>query len=73
MTEPLPLGRVAATPGTLRALQEAGEVPLRYLVRLASGDWGDLDTHDRRENDRSLKNGWRVLSSYPLGEDGTKV
>ncbi len=70
---PLPLGRVLATPGALRALSEAGEDPLRLLARHATGDWGDLDGHDRRENRRSLRNGWRILSSYPVGEDGKKV
>ena len=73
MTGPLTLGRVVATPGALNVLLEAGEDPFRYLARHAAGDWGDLDAHDRRENQRSLKNGWRVLSSYPIGEDGTKV
>jgi hypothetical protein len=68
MMGPLPLGRLVATPGALRVLREAGEDPLRYLSRHASGDWGDLDTHDRRENERSLKHGWRVLSSYPIRE-----
>ncbi len=63
-----PLGRVVATPGALELLEEAGEKPLRYLARHASGDWGDLDAHDRRENEWSLKHGWRVLSSYPVGE-----
>ncbi len=70
---PLSLGRVLATPGALRALSEAGEDPLRLLVRHAAGDWGNLDAQDRRENERSLKNGWRVLSSYPFGEGGAKV
>lgn len=70
---PLPLGRVLATPGALRVLSEAGEDPFRLLARHATGDWGELDAHDRRENERSLRNGWRVLSSYPLGEDGGKV
>jgi len=27
-----------------------------------------LDAHDRRENELSLKYGWRVLSSYPVEE-----
>jgi hypothetical protein len=67
MMGPLPLGRIVATPGALRILSEAGEDPLRYLARHASGDWGDLDAHDRGENERSLKHGWRVLSSYPVG------
>ncbi len=64
---PFPLGRVVATPGALKLLEEAGEDPLRYLTRHASGDWGELDRHDRRENERSLKHGWRILSSYPVG------
>ena len=66
---PLPLGRVVATPGALQILSEAGDDPLRYLARHASRDWGDLDAHDRKENERSLKHGWRVLSSYPVGEE----
>ncbi len=57
-----------ATPGALEALREAGEDPLYLLGRHASGDWGDLDPHDRRENERSLRRGWRLLSSYPVGE-----
>ncbi len=64
---PLPLGRVVATPGALEALSEAGEDPFRYLARHASGDWGELDEDDRRENERSLRYGWRVLISYPAG------
>ena len=64
----LPLGRVLATPGALRLLRDAGEDPFGYLSRHASGDWGELDAHDRRENRRSLEHGWRVLSSYPVGE-----
>ena len=39
---PFPLGRVVATPGALKLLEEAGEDPLRYLNRHASGDWGEL-------------------------------
>ena len=70
---PLPLGRVVATPGALRTLWEEGEDPLRLLARHASGDWGELDAHDLHENQRSLKNGWRILSSYPIGESGQKV
>ena len=65
---PFPLGRVVATPGALKLLAEVGEDPLCYLARHASGDWGDLDAHDRRENEWSLKHGWRVLSYYPVGE-----
>ena len=68
MTEAFPLDRVVATPRALKLLKEAGEDPLRYLARYASGDWGEVNDHDRRENEQSLKHGWRVLSSYPIGE-----
>ena len=68
MMGPLPLGKVLATPGALQLLRDAGEDPFGYLSRHASGDWGELDAHDRRENRRSLKHGWRVLSSYTVGE-----
>ena len=64
---PLPLGRLVATPGALQLLTEAGEDPLSYLARHASGDWGDLDEDDRRANELSLRHGWRVISSYPVG------
>ncbi len=69
MMGPLPLGRVLATPGALQLLRDAGEDPFGYLARHASGDWGELDAHDRHENRRSLKQGRRVLSSYPVGQD----
>jgi len=65
----LPLGKVVATPGALRLLLESGEHPFDYLARHATGDWGDLCEHDRRENERSLRHGWRVLSSYAVGEE----
>jgi hypothetical protein len=65
---PLPLGKVVATPGALRLLAERGEHPFDYLARHATGDWGDLDERDCRENERSLRFGWRVVSTYPVGE-----
>ena len=63
-----PLGRVVATPGALQLLWGAGEDPLGYLARHASGDWSELDAHDRRENELALEHGRRLLSSYPVGE-----
>jgi hypothetical protein len=65
---PLSLGKVVATPGALKAITEEGEDPFDYLARHASGDWGDLCEDDRRENERSLRHGWRVVSSYPVGK-----
>ena len=35
---PFPLGRVVATPGALKLLEEVGEDPLYYLSRHRFGD-----------------------------------
>ena len=68
MMAPFPLGQVVATPGALKLLDEAGEDPLYLIARHHSGDWGELDEHDHLENELSLRHGWRLLSSYPIGE-----
>jgi hypothetical protein len=69
------LGRVVATPGALDLLASAGENPARLLERHAAGDWGEVPPEDARENERSLKYGWRLMSSYPVGSeaDGDRV
>jgi len=64
----LPLGKVVATPGALILLSEAGEDAFGYLARHATGDWGELCAFDRQQNERALRTGERVLSSYPVGE-----
>ena len=68
MRAPLPLGRVVATPGALKLLMETGRHPFDYLARHATGDWGELCAFDRRQNEIALRDGHRVLSSYPVGE-----
>jgi hypothetical protein len=65
-------GQIVATPGALEALRTSGDDPLAYLARHLTGDWGDVDEHDRHENELSLQNGWRILSCYRL-EDGTRI
>jgi hypothetical protein len=66
MTAPLPLGRVVTTPGALKLLLEVGGHPFDYLARHATGDWGELCAFDRRQNERALREGYRVLSSYDV-------
>jgi hypothetical protein len=39
-----------------------------YLARHATGDWAELCAFDRRQNEVALREGYRVLSSYQLGE-----
>ena len=65
-------GRLLTTVGALEAFQRTGDNLTQYLRRHLSGDWGDLDEHDRLENERSLLNGFRLLSAYHLS-DGSKI
>ena len=59
----LRLGRIVATPGALEALARAGQDAKCFLERHASGDWGELDEHERAENDYSFAHGFRISSS----------
>jgi hypothetical protein len=65
-------GSVVATPGALEAFRASGEEPLPFLQRHLTGDWGELDEHDVRENELSLECGWRILSCYRL-RNGTRI
>ena len=46
-----PLGRVVATPGALRALEKAEQLPAAFLDRHVNGDWGDVPEDDKQEHD----------------------
>ena len=46
--------------------------PLAFLIRHVCGDWGDLDEHDHGENELSVREGFRILSSYNL-PDGERL
>jgi hypothetical protein len=60
------LGQVVATPAAIDALSEARESGTTFLARHVAGDWGDLGKFDKRQNDRAVKEGMRILSSYTL-------
>jgi hypothetical protein len=66
------LGQVVATPGALAALEKTGQPPGDFLARHASGDWGEVPPEDIKENEFSLKHGFRLLSAYHTGA-GDKV
>ena len=66
------LGQIVATPGALAALEEAGEEPVTYLARHLVGDWGEVCEEDAKENEFSVKNGFRILSAYTLST-GVKI
>ena len=69
MRAPLPLGRVLATPGALKLLMETGGHPFELLARHATRDWGELCKYDLRQNQIALREGYRLLSSYPIGTE----
>jgi len=72
-TERFELGNVVATPGALDALEEAGLTPIHLIERHVRGDWGNLSDDDKAENELSLKQGFRLLSSYELPGSAQKV
>lgn len=67
------LGHLVATPAALELLERENVSPSELVARHASGDWGEVPKADARENELSVKQGFRVVSSYPVGEDGGKV
>lgn len=60
------LGLIVATIGAVGALQANDKEPQEYLQRHQLGDWGRLCDEDKKENERSLEDGLRILSAYRL-------
>ena len=58
------LGQTYITPGAEEALMIAGETGIEFLRRHMSCDFGELSDEDVRENELSLREGFRVLSAY---------
>jgi hypothetical protein len=58
------LGRLLATPGALKALEESGQSPGFFLEKHVAGDWGEVCDDDKRANDQALVDGSRILSAY---------
>jgi len=51
-----------STPTALEQLTQ--DDILLGIQRHQAGDWGDVDEHDRQENESSLLQGFRLLSVY---------
>jgi hypothetical protein len=64
LTAKFPLGRLAATPGALEAMEASGQTAEFFLARHASGDYGEVNDEDRQLNDEALIHGDRILSAY---------
>ena len=61
-----PLGQVVATPGALRVLELFSVQPFTLINRHVTGDWGDLSSGDKYENEIALAEEGRILSAYVL-------
>ena len=64
------LGQVVATQGIL-ALDLALDTITHLLRRHQTGDWGEINDEDRRENELSVKQGFRIMSVYTVND--TKI
>jgi hypothetical protein len=59
------LGRIVATPGALRALEQANQNPFKFLQSHQAGDWGELCEEDKRR--MIFRYGMVSESSAPIG------
>ena len=60
-------GSIVATVGALQVATH--EQIAAILARHFSGDWGDLGAEDKKANERALKEGERLFSSYEIAPD----
>ena len=65
-------GQIVGTPGALEEMAKANTNGMMLLLRHVTGDWGEVDEHDAKENDFSVEKGFRILSAYTL-KTGVKV
>lgn len=61
------LGQIVFTPGARAALAENNVDPLTLIARHVSGDWGIVSEDDAKENELSIKEGFRIWSTYKVG------
>ena len=67
------LGQIVGTPGALEALNAVSRTAgLELLRRHVTGDWGEVCEEDAKENELSVREGFRILSAYTL-KTGVKI
>jgi hypothetical protein len=67
-----PTGKIVATRQAGDALVAAGVAGFVLLERHVSGDWGDVSSEAREENDRAVQEQLRITSTYTLN-GGVKI
>jgi hypothetical protein len=66
------LGSIYLTIGAQEALDESNQLPNEFLEMHQKGNWGIVCKDDWRENDFSVKNGFRILSAFKTAQ-GVKL
>lgn len=64
-----PLGNVYMTIRAREALEESNELPSDFLSEHQKGNWGDVCEDDKKENDLSVKESFRILSAYKTSQN----
>lgn len=62
------LGKLVATPGALRFMEQHSINAFELVARHAGGDWGDLGQEDVATNVAAVQHGLRVFSSYKMSD-----
>lgn len=60
------LGALVGTPAALELLAGAGVSIWSLVSRHVSGDFGEVDEHDRQANEDAIASGERILSAYTV-------
>lgn len=61
------LGQLVATPGVLNTLGDnAVPIIIGLVRRHLTGDFGEVDAEDRKENELSIREGFRIVSAYTV-------
>jgi hypothetical protein len=63
------LGKVYLTISARESLEESNQTAAEFLLRHQSGNWGNICEDDKRENELSVKEGFRILSAYRTSQD----
>lgn len=60
------LGKLVATPGALRFMEQHSVNAFELVARHLGGDWGDLTQEDVAANVEAVQHGLRIFSSYKM-------
>ncbi len=64
-----PLGDVFLKVGANEAFEESNQLPNEFISKHQKGEWGIICEDDKKENDFSVKEGFRILSAYKTARD----